>query len=74
MPRRFVDRVISLVHPVHRYRCPSFICNWEGNLPHNATVPDQWDGIATHANSRASASSLLPGGTSCVTHIDKKTM
>ena len=33
--RRFVDRLISLVKPVHRYRCRSkgWGCDWEGNLP-----------------------------------------
>ena len=32
VPRRFIDRVLSLVYPVHRYHCRSFDCNWEGNL------------------------------------------
>ena len=32
MPRRFVDRLVSIVVPVHRFRCRSFGCNWEGNL------------------------------------------
>jgi hypothetical protein len=29
--RRFVDRLMSLVRPVSRYRC-SIGCDWEGNL------------------------------------------
>ena len=32
IPRRFIDRLISIVHYVHRYHCQSFVCNWEGNL------------------------------------------
>ena len=31
--RRLVDRVISAVYPVHRYRCHSFICHWESPRP-----------------------------------------
>jgi len=34
--RRLIDRLISAVYPVHRYRCHSFICHWEGNLPYKA--------------------------------------
>ena len=32
VPRRFIDRLVSLVYPVHRYHCRSFACAWEGNL------------------------------------------
>lgn len=32
-PRRVVDRLLSLFHPVKRYRCNSFHCQWIGNLP-----------------------------------------
>jgi hypothetical protein len=32
IPRRGVDRVLSLFVPVHRFRCPNFLCVWEGNL------------------------------------------
>ena len=31
--RRAIDRVTSLFHPVHRYRCYLLRCLWEGNLP-----------------------------------------
>ncbi|MFZ5511404.1 MAG: hypothetical protein ACOZCP_15270 [Pseudomonadota bacterium] len=31
--RRLVDRIISLLRPVARYRCQSARCQWEGNLP-----------------------------------------
>ena len=34
IPRRFIDRIISIVHPVQRYHCQSFVCNWECNLRH----------------------------------------
>jgi hypothetical protein len=30
--RRFVDRLLSLFVPVHRYRCPAFTCQWEDNI------------------------------------------
>jgi hypothetical protein len=31
--RRFIDRLVSLIQPRHRYRCLSMGCDWEGNLP-----------------------------------------
>jgi hypothetical protein len=33
VPRRFIDRCVSLFKPVHRYRCSEMGCQWEGNLP-----------------------------------------
>jgi hypothetical protein len=33
VPRRVIDRVVSLISPRHRYRCQSIGCGWEGNLP-----------------------------------------
>jgi len=30
--RRFIDRLISLVIPVHRYHCQTATCGWRGNL------------------------------------------
>lgn len=33
--RRLIDRIISLVNPVRRYRCGSLGCLWEGNLRGN---------------------------------------
>jgi len=30
--RRAFDRLVSLFVPIHRYRCPYFLCQWEGNL------------------------------------------
>lgn len=32
MPRGAVDRLISLVVPVRRYRCRALACAWEGAL------------------------------------------
>ena len=32
IPRHMTDRVTGLVVPVHRYRCDSFTCQWEGTL------------------------------------------
>ena len=33
--RRQMDTISSIFVPVHRYRCGSFSCQWEGNLPAN---------------------------------------
>lgn len=30
--RRFIDMLISMFITIHRYRCISMQCNWEGNL------------------------------------------
>jgi hypothetical protein len=60
IPRRFIDRVISVVHSVRRYRCGSFTCNWEGNLPHKALVPDRPDAMAADPQPREPASSSAP--------------
>lgn len=32
VPRRFVDGPANILNPVHRYRCRSSSCGWEGNL------------------------------------------
>ena len=32
IPRRLVDRALSVFIPIHRYRCPNFLCVFEGNL------------------------------------------
>jgi hypothetical protein len=32
VPRRFIDRLVGLFRPLHRYRCLSPHCNWEGNI------------------------------------------
>jgi hypothetical protein len=60
IPRRFIDRVISVVHPVHRYRCHSFICSWEGNLPSTALVSDRGNALAATVLNRAPANSIAP--------------
>lgn len=33
VPRRPIDRLISLISPRHRYHCQSRFCCWEGTLP-----------------------------------------
>jgi hypothetical protein len=33
VPRRLVDRFISMIVLRHRYRCSALYCHWEGNLP-----------------------------------------
>lgn len=30
--RRWVDRLLSIVMPVQRFRCATMSCQWEGNL------------------------------------------
>jgi len=32
IPRRVVDRLISVISPRHRFRCAAFGCGWEGTL------------------------------------------
>jgi len=32
IPRRFIDRLLSIFTPLRRYRCQSMKCTWEGNL------------------------------------------
>lgn len=33
VPRRPVDRLLSIVRPVQRYQCSALECEWCGNLP-----------------------------------------
>jgi len=49
IPRRFIDRLISLVYPVHRYHCQAFVCNWEGNIRH--TEADHWKPLDEYTDS-----------------------
>lgn len=30
--RRPIDRLLSLVRPMHRYQCSALECGWQGNL------------------------------------------
>jgi len=32
IPRRLIDRVMSLFAPLHRYKCLMPYCAWEGNI------------------------------------------
>jgi len=41
VPRRFVDRVISLFGQVHRYRCDNPACGWEGNVRVKGSAPSK---------------------------------
>ena len=43
VPRRLVDRVLSLVRPVQRYRCRNFACRWVGNIPLKSRHNDPTD-------------------------------
>jgi hypothetical protein len=63
VPRRFIDRLLSLAYPVHRYRCRSFICTWEGNMLYDAKGPDPADAMAPRSPRQAPASSIAPDRT-----------
>jgi hypothetical protein len=41
VPRRLVDRFISLFVPVQRYKCHSAHCGWEGNMPRAPKADNQ---------------------------------
>jgi hypothetical protein len=44
VPRRFVDGLTHVHAPVHRYRCRSPGCSWEGNLPVRQSRPTSTSG------------------------------
>jgi hypothetical protein len=71
IPRRFIDRVISVVHPVHRYRCRSFICNWEGNMPCKTRVPYGSDAMQISSPSRVPPSAIAPDPPSYGANVNK---
>jgi hypothetical protein len=60
VPRRVIDRLLSLVYPVRRYRCRSFICHWEGNLLYAARPSDGWEVAPTPSPTQAPARSGAP--------------
>ncbi len=43
IPRRLIDRVLSLVRPIQRYRCRNFACQWVGNIAVKAGGNDTSD-------------------------------
>lgn len=43
IPRRLVDRLMSVVRPVQRYRCRNFACQWVGNVSVKAGSNDPTD-------------------------------
>jgi hypothetical protein len=60
VPRRFIDRLLSLFLPVHRYHCRSFICHWEGNLLYPARPSDGWEVAPAPSPTEAPATSVAP--------------
>ena len=42
IPRRVIDRLAGLWHPVHRYQCRNPLCYWQGNL---GVVNPSWGGL-----------------------------
>jgi len=49
--RRFVDRLVSLFYPVHRYRCRSFVCSWEGNLRYTPAL-GRWEALESYSGAQ----------------------
>jgi hypothetical protein len=47
-----VDRLVSIFYPVHRYRCRSFVCNWEGNLRHTPAL-GRWEALESYSDGRS---------------------
>lgn len=47
VPRRFIDGLTSMLAPVHRYRCRSLGCCWEGNLSVKREPPPE-DAVHDH--------------------------
>lgn len=43
IPRRLIDRLMSLFSPVQRFRCPLPLCQWVGNLQCKEGGGDQPD-------------------------------
>ncbi len=43
IPRRIVDRLLSVLRPVQRYRCRNFACQWVGNLPGSSRMAGPTD-------------------------------
>jgi hypothetical protein len=56
--RRPVDRMTTLVVPVHRYRCEVFSCQWEGNFRVDRGAGDA-NGKATHDGTSTGMSTLI---------------
>lgn len=48
VPRRFLDRVLSVFVPVCRYRCHSWACGWEGNLRASGDSPSRASGTGVY--------------------------
>lgn len=59
--RRLLDRLISAVYPVHRYRCHSIVCHWEGNLPYRASLLDPRDAVGDDSPNLAPTNTVAPG-------------
>lgn len=43
IPRRPIDRLLSVIAPLQRFRCPNFKCQFEGNLRVIAPLRDAPD-------------------------------
>ena len=46
IPRRFIDRLRSLLTPLRRYRCVALTCHWEG------TIEDRHVALPAHAEKK----------------------
>ena len=54
-----VDRLVSLVKPVRRYRCSNFTCQWEGHLRIDKLADARDDGIEEGGRPRLTLVTVL---------------
>lgn len=45
VPRRFIDKVLTLGRPVKRFRCREDQCDWVGNVPTAERSPTEKRGL-----------------------------
>jgi hypothetical protein len=51
--RRLVDRLLSLFHPVYRFRCARPSCGWTGNLRQTVGNPADSPGRGSRGDAAA---------------------
>lgn len=68
--RRLVDRIVSAIFPVRRYRCLAFFCCWEGTLPYKRSVRDRPKAAKTGAPGAVSAGTIASDGPPQIGHFD----
>jgi len=82
IPRRRIDRLISRLFSVQRYKCESMVCTWIGNVravepsragPPLRAVPSRRWGEASHAGD-LHRTEAIPGCTVARAHLSAATM